>query len=706
MTSRRTPRGTGLDHLLRLAVLCAITALTIVSGPPVGAGPRQTSPAADPAATMRVTLQDLEIDPSGTFRVVLEIANAPGGSNASVRIFDRISDLGGLTASATDQPSGLLDTFDSIPLATTDTAVQATFFAIFLYERGQPRPTGAPANWTYQKLDEAGVYPIEVRLRGPDGEVLTSIVTYLVRRPGGTATLIPADVALVTTVDQSPQGGGGEPGAEPVDGSYRTALDRVLRNFAARPELPMSFAVTPELAERLDADPDATATLDALRTEIDRDNREVIGAPYVRIDPAALVANNLADEVIRQRALGDRALTRVLGLPGDGAWLGKDTWLVDRPIDATTVDVLADLAVSHLVVSASAVAVGTPKTRLPLPGSNRRVDAITTTRTDLTTGSPTDPILAAYQLLGRLAATASINPRGSATVLRIDPEAADPVELDTVLSVLSEPSIYLRPTTLARAFTAPLATQPPSLTEPDTRGLNRYSALARETHRLLSSYASMAIDQPDLIQAFERPLARSAAVGLELSTRRDELDRINSELGRRLGAISTPAKDRVTLGARNARFPLPITSTLVEPAKVIITLQAPDRLSFPSRTIEATLSEGRTVVDIPVSTRATGDTPLRITVRTPDGNVVLSESQYTVRSTAVSGVGLVLTIGAAGFLALWWGRHWHRGRHRSRHGRRRHPVRAGSTGHADDAALFVPEPSDVTPTARAESNPG
>jgi len=37
-----------------------------------------------------------------------------------------------------------------------------------------------------------------------------------------------------------------------------------------------------------------------------------------------------------------------------------------------------------------------------------------------------------------------------------------------------------------------------------------------------------------------------------------------------------------------------------------------------------------------------------------------------VRSTAVSGVGLVLSIGAGLFLVVWWARHWHRTRRSAR----------------------------------------
>ena len=82
------------------------------------------------------------------------------------------------------------------------------------------------------------------------------------------------------------------------------------------------------------------------------------------------------------------------------------------------------------------------------------------------------------------------------------------------------------------------------------------------------------------------------------------------------------------------------------------------------------LEGDHTEVPIRVRSRLPGDTPLRVRVTTPDGAVLLSEGTYSVRSTAVSGVGLVLTVGAGLFLAVWWGRHILRSRrHRGRHAR-------------------------------------
>src|SRR4029453_17023016 len=72
--------------------------------------------------------------------------------------------------------------------------------------------------------------------------------------------------------------------------------------------------------------------------------------------------------------------------------------------------------------------------------------------------------------------------------------------------------------------------------------------------------------------------------------------------------------------------------------------------------VELEANETRSV-QVQVRTRATGDTPIQVILQTPGGGRRLQITRYNVRSTAVSGVGLFLTIGAAGFLALWWVRH-------------------------------------------------
>jgi hypothetical protein len=46
--------------------------------------------------------------------------------------------------------------------------------------------------------------------------------------------------------------------------------------------------------------------------------------------------------------------------------------------------------------------------------------------------------------------------------------------------------------------------------------------------------------------------------------------------------------------------------------------------------------------------------------------LLIGNTKFTVRSTATSGVGLLLSAGAALFLVLWWARHILRGRRTAR----------------------------------------
>ena len=61
---------------------------------------------------------------------------------------------------------------------------------------------------------------------------------------------------------------------------------------------------------------------------------------------------------------------------------------------------------------------------------------------------------------------------------------------------------------------------------------------------------------------------------------------------------------------------------------------------------------------IPVKARTSGAFQLTVRLRSPDGQLSLGATRFTVTSTVASGVGLLLSIGAGLFLALWWGSHW------------------------------------------------
>jgi hypothetical protein len=71
---------------------------------------------------------------------------------------------------------------------------------------------------------------------------------------------------------------------------------------------------------------------------------------------------------------------------------------------------------------------------------------------------------------------------------------------------------------------------------------------------------------------------------------------------------------------------------------------------------EVTLNRPLQRFIFPVRAQTTGQFPVQILVQTPTGSLTITQSQIVVRSTAYNRVALVVTIGAALFLAAWWGR--------------------------------------------------
>jgi hypothetical protein len=93
--------------------------------------------------------------------------------------------------------------------------------------------------------------------------------------------------------------------------------------------------------------------------------------------------------------------------------------------------------------------------------------------------------------------------------------------------------------------------------------------------------------------------------------------------------------------------------------KVLIKLEG-TKVEFPdhpNRLITTTLVDETTRIELNVRTLASGDSPVDLQITTPDGRLELGRTRVTIRSTAFSGVGIVLSVGAGLFLVGWWAKH-------------------------------------------------
>jgi hypothetical protein len=658
----------------RTAVLAAALAVALALVPAGPVGPAGAAPARQARPTIRLLDQSVVVAPDGTFSAFLSIEDAPTATEIAVDIYQRADPGDDLT---TTDPAEREATFPAVALSGDATEDRTTGFAIELFGEGEDNPD---PQWGWQ-LTEAGTYPVGIRLRDGDGAVLATLATQLIRLPDGDDPAASVDAALLVGVHAPPPAVREDRQATgQADETLRADLRRALAAIEARPDVPASFAVTPDTAARLEADPGDGDELARLRAVLAEPGRELLDAPFVDLDPTSLVAAGLGDLIGKERDLGRRTLARTLEPPTQGMWA------LDRPIDRAAADALRRRGVFRVVVpDGSLVAAPAGPGPVDVAAGTSTLRAWSTLPDDLLAATDGDPVLAAHRLLARLAAIGTGTP-DARVVVPVDVATADPAALGLVLDALRFGLPFVRPTTVGAGFgTGPAGTA--RLAGARVTDLGQYPADLRAAEAALGSFTSMVGEDSDQVVSYRRFLDLSAADALDPAAAAADARWVRDALQVPFTAISIPARDKVTLGARDARFPISVTSDLDYPVDVVVEFQAGDRVVFPVARIPTTIEGPRSVIQVQVRVRTSGDTPVRVVVRSPDGGVVLAEGRYTIRSTAVSGVGLVLTIGAAVFLALWWGRHWHRSRRRPRHARRvRGRAGTATTDAPDDTA--------------------
>lgn len=524
-----------------------------------------------------------------------------------------------------------------------------------------------------------GVYPVQVQLRQHDGTMLARLTTAMVRVPPDPSPASRLRAALLLRL-HAPPVVDDEGEAAPQARSVRM-IKALVDALRAHPKVAATLVPTPESLKSLRrSDRGSAAVVEQVRA-VSRGGRQVLAPTYVRVDASALVDAGLTDELAKQRLIGTKVLTGLV------PQAGGSTWDADVDLTPAAARILRDTGVQQLVVPerglvpldpakfpdspAEPFKVGTD-TGIPIPAvqiDSRMQDGFT---------RDADAVLGANQLLADLA-LASFELRGTpGGVVLAPPEdwKPSPVFLKVLLDGLGPDNPLVVPTTIDHLF----AQVPPagsngaaalrggtdrgvdlvrSLTTSNARSLGSFPDQLRTTRSRLASYGSMVGPASQRTAPFERwiELADSADLPGE---RQDHLfGLVNDALARRFARVTAPPREKVTLTSRDADFPLTLQSTLGYPANVVIDLQASNRLTFPKgNRIAVRLDGPRTKVKLAVRAPVSGDTPLQVTVRSADGNLVLAQSRYTVRSTAVSGVGIVLTIGASLFLVIWWIRHW------------------------------------------------
>lgn len=515
-----------------------------------------------------------------------------------------------------------------------------------------------------------GVYPVQIELLDENtGEPVDTLVTHLLRVDDRPAE-VPLDVAWV-------QSYGVDPALQPTGEVALTDADLdELRTIAARlgDGAPLTLTPTPETIAAL-ATIDDGRTVRALADLLA--DHQVVSAPFVDLDVTAVVAAGRGDDIARQRLAGDAVLDEVLGIDGD-----IRTWSLTGPVTRNALRAIHDLGVRRVVLDEDALAPldddlthGLTLTRpFTIAGSaSTELDAASVDRGLLAHFDRDDEVLGAHQLLADLAVLHLDAPGTKRGVVVRPPAGWAPSE--TFLSIALRgiaASPLLEPVTLEGLFDAvePLLDEDE---EPVVRALADatapalgYDPLSVDRARAEMSGLSSLLVEPngDDFDALDRSLLVAESVDLTESERSTYVEIVRQRVGAAASNVHVLGDTTYRLTAREGTIPLTLENDNDFPVQVDVELTS-DKLVFTDGSVGRQVIRGlvleanqTTTQAIAVKARTSGAFPLRVTLRSPDGRLELGATRYTVTSTVASGVGLLLSIGAGLFLALWWGSHW------------------------------------------------
>jgi hypothetical protein len=412
---------------------------------------------------------------------------------------------------------------------------------------------------------------------------------------------------------------------------------------------------------------------------------ETIDQPYVPIDLASLSGAGISGEIGTQMLRGDEVLRsaglRVDGGPwvdtassftqGDAGDLASGLQLAGASQAVISDDDLASGGVSNLTFAQ-------PFTLDLGHGSTIPAVASDSTLSTRFTAERSNPVLGAEQLLAGLSFVHYENafkpaPRG----VVVDPAPGwqpSAAFMDALFAGLSG-NPALKPETVSQLVADVPAggNNEPAVRQlqsgPAARGMTRGAAerIALDRQQL-ASFSQAVGGHPTTLTSLGDTLLTTEASGLSVAGRNAALNAYAKSFEGATGQITLATEQTVTFTAQRAAIPVTVLSSAPYPVTVTVTL-ASDKFTFPDgNTRQLILDRPTTSVRVTAQARTTGDRlPIDVTLHTPDGHVLIARTVLTVHSTAISFVGVALTVFAGAVLLVWWVRTWRR----SRQGRRR-----------------------------------
>lgn len=700
--SGRRAAAAGLPALAALVATAVVTLAVAVAWAPAAGASVVTPTAGPPSATpvsgavtaacqqtvdaatppLNLVSQSALVDANGTFDMRIDLGALAGAPlYVAVSVFSVLDDETGLVR----QPSRPLNKLPVRPLAEVPVDSTGVMTLDLPIRSGDPFDTLSRV-----RIPDPGVYPVQVSLCNATG-VVASIRLDLIRlpQPG-------VDPARAT----APRPLSAVLGVGGPDGLSVAEATRLLKQHS---DLAVTLLLGPGLVVDLAANSSQARNLATAAN-----GRPVVATVDPNLDPSAL-------STIGQTSLYFEAVESTRAELSDLGFTPSTSVLpITAPLTAAGADVVAAtgatvaLDLSEVSADAPAFTPGTIVTstgplavvRLdpgtaPVAASAARnaggapsAAAAATGSTVSAAAEPRGSLAAAHRQLARLtfrsprAVPLLLGGLGSLEGPSTRPMAnVDPAFLDLLLDVVtqhpaaatggtatggpaaggtsagstsaggSSPGPF---TLLTLDAAAPaVAVQEQSPAEAPVQDLAPVAERIRGIQDLLGTYDSFYASGSSSPASLRSQVVNALSLDRTDAARAKTLDNIALELSNGLTAISLPSNQTVTMAARRVPIPITIDNTAQGDRRVLLRFRS-DKLVVTEQGTVITLQPDTNSINVEVESRSLGESPLEVSLYTPDGRHLLSTSRYRVRSTAVPGVGLAITIAGLIGLGIWW----------------------------------------------------
>ncbi len=606
------------------------------------------------------------LSPGETFNISFQLSNGLSliGNNLNVIIFHRLSSRSAYDQSINNPQLPLASTGSFSVTSSIETSNKVSIsLSLLEFGTASTQPGFKSLNLGCSTGSCSGVYPMEVQLIPPNTEqVLSTLITHVVIVPNAPPATklqlgLTVPVAYPTSSTLvSPLG--------PTTTNFINQVSNIENVIISNPSANLTLQISPYGLSLLASTPRGQSLLSSLKVITHRTNIETLSNTYSDISSQSLMSAGLGEEILNQISYGDLELKHSLNLNA----LSK-TYVANSFDTSQSLGYLSTLGFNKFILDPNAVKPSTLRYTATQPfqldGLANSSLGITDDAALLNDLDGTDQMLAAETFVGEVSQVFFDDPNeASLRSLVVAIPTFNNVAGSTLGDILSalNASPIISTVTLSKAFDAPIGI----LSNPSKRAFNQTSKSSTLNAKQIDSFlqdldslSSMGINNAYISKS--NLTIRDAIFVLESNISRSEsfyssvAQTILNSIKNYASSISMPKSQTITLTSQSGKIPLSILySNSSVPIKVKLILNSSGLRFINGNTQYLTLNKNLNTTYFTVSARSHGTVPLTVTIYSSDGNLKLFTIRYYVNSSAISWIGVVLSLGAALLLLWWW----------------------------------------------------